>query len=234
MPPMRKTMLYETVSKKKKLGAASQIWDFGQNQAGLSTLTLDLDDVFAAHDGAAPVVVMLRMKHTDIVHANGSSYNNCFPGMEFNHASPTCSMEDWYDHKWYECANQTDGYIFEVPAAGAADTTSASLAEYSQSFTYNGFRYIELVATQILPGGGEGSLPSKLQAAFPWGAKLVAHEAHTDLKPLTKMALNNDGKSAMISSIFNATMASHLSKVWSIPTDCPRKITGNLPLQACL
>lgn len=39
-------------------------------------------------------------------------------GMEFNH-SPTCNMSDWYERKWYECANQTDALVFGL-AGGAA------------------------------------------------------------------------------------------------------------------
>lgn len=226
MPPIRKIKDYPAISS-KKLGPSSQIYDFGQNQAGLSTLTLDLGEVAAAHDGAASVTVMLRLKHTEIVHADGSSYNNYYPGMEFNHASPTCSMEDWYERKWYECANQTDGYIFVVPAAtesGGEHAAASKPVEYSQSFTYHGFRHLELVATELLPGGGEGPLPAKLQAAFPWNAKVVAHQAHTDMTPLVKLELNGDkAESTMIAKIFNATIASHLSNVWSIPTDCPQR-----------
>lgn len=90
--------------------------------------------------------------------------------------------------------------------------------DYTPSFTYHGFRHVELVATQLLPGGGEGPLPASLQASFPWGAKIVAHRAHTDMPPLTALNLNRGANSEMISKIFNATIAAHVSNVWSIPT----------------
>ena len=223
MPPIRKVTTYPAVSQ-KKLGDGSVIFDFGYNMAGLSTLRFDPARVAAAHDAEAPVTVMLRLKHTELVSRNGSSFNNYYPGMEsFNGVhSATCSMEDWYEHKWYECANQTDGYVFTVPSRGDAQT-AAEPVEYTQSFTYHGFRHVELVATEVLADGSEGPLPASLASAFPWGASVTAHRSHTDMTPLTSLELNGDAKSTMIGKIFNATIAAHLSNVWGIPTDCPQR-----------
>jgi hypothetical protein len=51
-----------------------------------------------------------------------------------------------------------------------------------------------------------------------------AHQTHTDLAPLATVQLNpHDANSTMIAKIFNATMASHMSNVWGIPTDCPQR-----------
>jgi len=71
------------------------LFDFGQNMAGFTTLTLDPPSGEAAWLMLAPVTVMLRLKHTEITNAQGMAYNNYFPGMEFDH-SPTCSMSDWF------------------------------------------------------------------------------------------------------------------------------------------
>jgi ribosomal protein S5 len=69
------------------------LYDFGRNIAGLVTLTLS-----SAAEGVgmlAGKTVKLVMRHTEITSADGSAYNNYYPGMEFNHASATCSMVDW-------------------------------------------------------------------------------------------------------------------------------------------
>lgn len=85
-------------------------FDFGRNMAGFATLT------FSAPHIAAGEAVELRLKHTEIEDSTGEAYNNCigcivsllpfvavltltpadYPGMEFGHASLTCSMTDWY------------------------------------------------------------------------------------------------------------------------------------------
>lgn len=212
MQPIRKVDTFEAKSQTKV--GSGVVFDMGHNMAGLCTLTFNPANVAAARDTAEPIAIMLRLRHTEITSRNGSTFNNYYPGMEFHHASATCSMQDWYEHKWYECANQTDGYVFRVPGNGDDVGTTV---EYTPSFTYHGFRHVELVATQLLPGG-EGPLPASLQASFPWGAKIVAHRAHTDMPPLTALNLNGGAKSAMIGKIFNATIAAHVSNVWSIPT----------------
>jgi alpha-L-rhamnosidase len=216
MQPIRKIDAFEARSETKV--GSGVVFDMGQNMAGLCTLTFNPASVAAARnegDSAEPLAIMLRLRHTEITSPNGSTFNNYYPGMEFNHASATCSMQDWYNHKWYECANQTDGYVFSVPRTGENLGTTV---EYTPSFTYHGFRHVELVATQLLPGGGEGPLPASVQASFPWGAKLVAHRSHTDMPALTTLSLNGGEKSEMIGRIFNATIAAHVSNVWSIPT----------------
>ena len=216
MQPVRRTESFAPVAPPKKLNG-SMAYDFGQNMAGVSTLTLDLHQVAAAAAAAtfaADVVIYLRLHHTEIMHEDGSPNNNYYPGMENNHASKSCSMSDWYKRMWYECANQTDGVIFTIPGSGSdSDSTGAAgVVTYSQSFTYHGFRLITLTATQLLPDGTEKALPSSLAAAFPWGAKLTAHRAHSDVEPLSSLQLNGGGASnQLIGQIFNATIASHTS-----------------------
>ena len=38
-------------------------------------------------------------------------------------------MTDWYQRKWYECANQTDGYVFTVPQ-DASTVAAAGVLTY--------------------------------------------------------------------------------------------------------
>lgn len=131
MQPIRKVDTFEPKSHTKV--GTGVVFDMGQNMAGLCTLTFNPANVAAARDTAEPLAIMLRLRHTEITSRNGSTFNNYYPGMEFNHASATCSMEDWYENKWYECANQTDGYVFSVPG-NVEDVDTA--VEYTPSFTY--------------------------------------------------------------------------------------------------
>jgi hypothetical protein len=183
------------------------------------------------HAHSSDIVLMLRLKHTEITNEDGSAFNNYYPGMEFNRASATCSMEDWYNHMWYECANQTDGVILSV-SLDPADS-QPPVVHYRQSFTYHGFRHVQLTITQLLPGGDEAPLSPAALAALPWKAfKCVAHRSHSDMPALTTLnvAGREAGKeSAMIGRVFNATMASHVSNVWGIPTDCPQVRLHSIP-----
>ena len=146
-------------------------------------------------------------------------------GMEFDHRSTTCSMSDWYQHGWYECANQTDGYIFELPST---DAQAQAAATYTQSFTYHGFRFIQLSATVLSASGKEAPLPpallSKWISTKGFGATIEAHRAHTDFPALHNISLPQGTKEAKIlGQILDATLSSHVSNAFSIPTDCPQR-----------
>ena len=120
--------------------------DFGQNMAGFTTLKIK---------GAAGTTVTLQ--HTENLGGAtpGVPHNTYYPGdgasMTKNggkggtgvdpsgaHVASTCGMTDsrsggapgsgWYEHGWFECANQTDSYTLK----GGAEET------YQPSFTYHG------------------------------------------------------------------------------------------------
>ena len=227
------------------------LFDFGQNMAGMTTLTLDVKKLRETIEAAAansaavpihmgnyvwisvwinyipliqesalseavPITLMARLKHTEIVDSSGDAFNNYYPGMEFKH-SPTCSMADWYERKWYECANQTDAFVFDV---GGRRLDKLS---YTPSFTYHGFRFVELSFVEVMADGSEAALGDVASALFPFGAELRAHRTNTDLKKLATLAELRGDAAPLLASIFNATLASHVSNLWSIPTDCPQR-----------
>lgn len=204
------------------------LYDFGQNMAGFTTLTLDVTALRAqlreaqAADGAATMTMVAKLKHTEILDSGGDAYNNYFPGMEFGHASKTCSMPDWYARKWYECANQTDAFLFEVTSSPSVGNDTLS---FTPSFTYHGFRYVELAFLQVASDGTEEPLDATVSALFPFGASLVAHRANSDLRKIATLGRlgSSGGSSAVIEGIFNVTLATHVSQLWSIPTDCPQR-----------
>ena len=240
----------------------SAVFDFGQNMAGATELTVDLAAVRALTNATTLAV---RLKHTEMVDAEGAPSNNYFPGIGQGGDSPTCSMEDWYAKKWGQCANQTDLFIFRVTASpggggSSAGTTEGTTLRYFPSFTYHGFRFVELSVTAVLEGATDGSSSSSSSsssvsvgregaaaggAAVPLshavraqllrdGAfSVVAHRMNTDVQPLASASFGggagggSGGSGAvaaqLLGKIFNATLASHTSNLWSIPTDCPQR-----------
>jgi hypothetical protein len=186
----------------------------------------------------APVALIVRLRHAELSFANnGSAHNAFFPGMENltqSGPSPTCSMADWYSVRWFECANQTDAFI--VPLAPPAATSSKSGSRggnghssvtYTPTFTFHGFRYVELTARALLADGTESDLPEEIAADFPWGARVEAHRLHTDMPRLTSVSLGGGGSggggAAGLSALVEATMATHESNTVALPTDCPQR-----------
>lgn len=98
--------------------------------------------------------------------------------MEFGHASKPCDMTDWYDRKWYECANQTDAFIFTLSSSTAREL------QYTPTFTYHGYRFVELSATQILPDGSEAPLSGSAATRIFDMASLIAHRTNTAVRHL--------------------------------------------------
>ena len=102
---------------------------------------------------------------------------------------------------------------------------------YSPTFTYHGFRFVELTAVEIGADGREMALSLELENAFPFGAELVAHRAHSDIEKRTTIDFTQPESSpgrtqetaSLLEKLFNATINSHTSNLWSIPTDCPQR-----------
>ena len=196
LAPVKSTSMNDTI-----------VFDYGLNIAGFTSLTL------AARDGAPnPMVgatLRVSVEHTELIGANGRPNNVFFPGMEFEHASATCSMSDWYKRTWYECANQTDAFVFTVPAANWTK-------RYTPTFTYHGFRFASITVAELLSGGGVRPLPTK---SWPITVAAEAQRAGSDLAKLAEVRVG-DG---LLQSIFDATLGSHVAQLWSIPTDCPQR-----------
>ena len=255
MEPIRIVETLAPITATRRAGQAPQMWyDFGSNIAGFTSLTFQppsIDKAGLALEAAEPhssdgssVVLMLRVTHAEIADESGKPNNYYYPGMETTlpgGRSATCSMQDWYHHMWYECANQTTAYIFELPESDA-DPIS-----YTPTFTYHGFQFATLTASRLLSNGSEVPLPASLAASFPWGAQLQARRAHSDLRRLAHMDMHMDAgddvaraspaegassssslspplkPSEVLGRIFNATVSSHVAQLWSIPTDCPQR-----------
>ena len=219
MPPIRITETLLPVHSRCSNDAC--VFDFGLNFAGLTALT------FSIPSSKISATIMLRLKHTEILGENGEPFNNYYPGMEHNGASKTCSMSDWYEGLWYECANQTDAIIIST----LNSTSAQELVMYSPTFTYHGFRFVELTAVEIGADGREMALSLELENAFPFGAELVAHRAHSDIEKRTTIDFTQPESSpgrtqetaSLLEKLFNATINSHTSNLWSIPTDCPQR-----------
>ena len=112
MPPIRAKQTLRPVRPPARLADGSLAFDFGANLAGFTTLSFD-PRLASASDASgateAPQALLLRLTHAEIEDAAGTPDNVYFPGMEKTlpgGPSATCSMPDWYAHKWYECASR--------------------------------------------------------------------------------------------------------------------------------
>ena len=236
MPPVRITDSALPTQPPTNIGNHTLSFDFGFNIAGVTSVTLDPTAMppvaMPPSNGGAGQTVIVRMVHAEIEDADGVPDNFYFPGMEKNlpgGPSATCSMPDWYNHSWYECANQSTAFIFEVAASGAFSNHTPALT-YTPTFTYHGFRYVRLTARLRHPDGSESPLSGPLAQTFPWGASLTAHRVHSDLRRIGHLTIGGDGGGGgggggggLLDRIFNATIASHVSNLFSIPTDCPQR-----------
>lgn len=81
---------------------------------------------------------------------------------------------------------------------------SSEWVEFTPSFTYHGFQYVE----------AESSKPVELTKE-----SLTALFVHTDVKPVGSFECSNQ----TLNKIWQATMQSYLSNLESIPTDCPQR-----------
>ena len=233
MPGIRVVDSYEAQS--TVVHNATVLFDFGLNMAGYTTLNLEPSTIrkaLAMHrlHRVGTTTLIVRVKHTETEDATGIPYNNYYPGVGQKADSKTCNMSDWYEHKWGQCANQTDAFIFEIDSA---TVPAREVISYTPSMTYHGFRFAQVTVSELVRNGNN-SFEVALAAA-PFGVALTAHRVNSDLRPLTKvhfgesLARNSDGDKAapeqaqLLQQIFNATLASHLSQLWSIPTDCPQR-----------
>eukprot|EP01043_Picozoa_sp_COSAG02_P048115 COSAG02_NODE_4691_length_5089_cov_3.712425_1_plen_1144_part_00 len=217
----------------------SVLFDFGLNMAGYTTLNLEPSTIrtalLAMHRGlrVGTTTLIVRVKHTETEDAAGIPYNNYYPGVGQKADSKTCNMSDWYEHKWGQCANQTEGFVFEIDSSVTVPAREVrEVIKYTPSMTYHGFRFAQVTVSELVRHGNN-SFEVALAAA-PFGAALTAHRVNSDLRPLTKVHFGeplarSDRKAAvperarLLQQIFNATLASHVSQLWSIPTDCPQR-----------
>jgi hypothetical protein len=134
----------------------------------------------------------------------GSAYAGKAQGLE------PCDMRAFYAGEWgFGCSNMSTAYIAAAAATHARPT-------YTPSFTYFGFRYVEVFG---LPGGATSS------------TLLTAHAVHTDLPRIGSISLpnvsaegeNTSGTLDILNKIHFAAVNSQLSNSFSIPTDCPTR-----------
>ena len=110
-------------------------------------------------------------------------------------------------------ANQTDAYIFE--------TGHENIHEYTPTFTYHGFRFIQLTLFEVLANGTE--IPLRDDTALPLSAFkpiIIAHRVNTDLKQVSSVQIHGLPGSTQdaltLQQVFNATLASHISQLCAL------------------
>ncbi|MCF0172487.1 MAG: family 78 glycoside hydrolase catalytic domain, partial [Bacteroidales bacterium] len=115
---------------------------------------------------------------------------------EFTYADGRVNMSnvDIYYNPMPEREMQTDTYYMK---GGCVET-------YTPSFTYHGFRYVEVAFSK----------PVKLTRE-----SVRAHFTHTDLERVGSFECSNE----LLNRIYSATCLTYLDNLVSIPTDCPQR-----------
>ena len=162
----------------KAFGDKIYVFDMGVNISGVCRIKVK---------GEAGTKITL--KHGELIHKDGrlnQSNIDCYFQRETNESPQQKDPNEIF---------QMDTYILK---GGDEDEV------FTPSFTYHGFRYVEV----------ESSNPIKLDKE-----NLKALFLHTNLNPVGKFSCSND----LLNKIWEATNRSYLSNLHSIPTDCPQR-----------
>lgn len=208
IPPVRVVdSLPATVVKRN---VNSTVFGFPRMMSGFCTLTID---------ASWPANTRVVMRYAELYDDTAGHVMNIYyprPGSDYagkKQGLEPCDMRAFYAGGWgFGCSNMSTAYI--VAARGQATVRRY----YTPSFTYFGFRYVEVFG---LPEG-TGTPPAEL---------LVAHVVHTDLPRIGSISLpntraqgaNTSGTPDILNRIHRAAINSQLSNSFSVPTDCPTR-----------
>lgn len=150
------------------------VFDFCQNLAGVATLRVP--------EGVATEAnVLIEMIHAEAIHGPPENHSAIF-----NHYKPSSS--------------DAPGKSFEMNTYVTSGDGAA--IEWTPSFTYSGFRYVQLT-------GHPGT---------PDYNTLTAHFIHTDNEDVGSVSFSDP----LLNSIQHMTRASAMSNFQNVPTDCPQ------------
>ncbi len=130
-----------------------------------------------ALDEAAPGI-KITMRHGELLKADGR--------LEMGNIA-------LYTYEKPDCLSQTDIYY-----------TKEGAQTYTPSFTYHGFRYVEVSSSEPL-----NLTQESLKARF----------YHTDVQPVGSFSCSD----TLVNQIYEASRLSYLGNLVSIPTDCPHR-----------
>lgn len=174
MPPIRAVREITPIGSKDFSGNI-RVYDLGENFAGVCRIRL------SGEPGTK-----VTMKHGELVFPNGR-LNQDNIAIYFQREKNNMPL--------YLDPNetiQTDTYYLN----------GAGTEEYTPSFTYHGFRYVEI----------ESDRPVRIES-------LKGLFLHTDVKPVGDFSCSDE----TLNWIVKATRQSYLSNLYSIPTDCPQR-----------
>ena len=157
---------------------AVYVADFGQNQVGFARIN--------KVRGARGSTVVL--KYAEVLNPDGTAKMDWCGGKEGHDCVCT----------GINCANQTDSYTLSGAAGGET---------YNPSFTYHGFRYVQVE-------GWPGPDP-------PTASSLTAMFVHSAVKKTGDVKFNDS--LAILNGIQKAYVYTQLSNMHSHPTDCPTR-----------
>lgn len=157
------------------------VFDMGNNMAGFATLRLKRSAIASGQ----PVT----LQYAEVLKADGSA------------DMAWCAELSGCKCSGINCANQTDTFI-PVPAVNSSDD---ELLEYTPSFTYHGFRYVQV-------GGLAGNY-------VPTTADLTGLFVHSAVDRTGNVTFSHP----VLDGIQDAVVQTQLSNLHFHPTDCPQR-----------
>jgi alpha-L-rhamnosidase len=161
----------------KAFGDKLYVFDMGVNISGVVRLKVN-----------GPAGAKITLKHGELLDEDGrlnQSNIDCYFQRETNDSPQQKDPDEIF---------QMDTYFLK----GNGEEV------FTPSFTYHGFRYVEVESTE----------PIKLSEE-----NLTALFVHTQVTPVGKFSCSNE----LLNKIWEATNRSYLSNLHSIPTDCPQR-----------
>lgn len=176
MPPIRVVRELTPISM-RKIDDYTYVYDFGENITGVCRLRLQ---------GEAGTCVTLA--HGELVHENGHVNQGNIDVYFKREKNGMPQHNDPLEHI------QTDTYFL----------SGNGLETFEPSFTYHGFRYVEVAGTR----------PLQLTAESLTGLCM-----HTDVQPVGNFSCSDE----VLNKLVKASCNSYLGNLFSIPTDCPQR-----------
>ena len=176
MPPIRVVREVNPISV-KKIDDYTYVYDMGENMTGVCRLQVQ-----------GPAGTCVTLAHGELAYDDGT-LNQGNIEVYFNR-----EKNELPQHNTPFERIQTDTYFLN----------GNGVETYEPSFTYHGFRYVEVASTR----------PLKLTKESLTGLCI-----HTDVEPVGSFACSDE----VLNKLVKASCSSYLGNLFSIPTDCPQR-----------
>lgn len=176
MPPIRVVREVKPAGM-KKIDDYTYVYDMGENMTGVCRLQIQ-----------GPAGTCVTLAHGELAHDDGTLNQG--------------NIEIYFKREKNALPQHTDP--FERIQTDTYFLSGNGVEIYEPSFTYHGFRYVEVASTR----------PLKLTQESLTGLCM-----HTDVEPVGSFACSDE----ILNKLVKASCSSYLGNLFSIPTDCPQR-----------